>query len=72
MPPREAGRRVGFVMASTIIGMALGGWLSGWLYDRSGDYALAIWNGIGWNMITIVIALMILVRIGTPRAAAAA
>ena len=72
MPPREAGRRVGFVMASTIIGMALGGWLSGWLYDQSGDYALAIWNGIGWNLITIVIALMILVRIGTPRAAAAA
>ena len=72
MPPREAGKRVGFVMASTIIGMALGGWLSGWLYDQSGDYALAIWNGIGWNLITIVIALMILVRIGTPRSAAAA
>jgi MFS family permease len=72
MPPREAGKRVGFVMASTIIGMALGGWLSGWLYDLSGSYAMAIWNGIGWNLITIVITLLILVRIGTPRAAAAA
>lgn len=71
MPPREAGRRVGLVMASTIIGMALGGWMSGWLYDQSGSYALAIWNGIGWNLITIVITLLILVRIGTPRAAVA-
>ena len=71
MPPREAGRRVGLVMASTIIGMALGGWMSGWLYDQSGSYALAIWNGIGWNLITIVITLLILVRIGTPRTAVA-
>lgn len=69
MPPREAGKRVGLVMASTIIGMALGGWMSGWLHDLSGSYALAIWNGIGWNLVTIAIALLILVRIGTPRAA---
>ena len=71
MPPREAGKRVGLVMASTIVGMALGGWMSGWLYDQSGGYALAIWNGIGWNLITIAVALTILVRIGTPRTAPA-
>lgn len=71
MPPREAGKRVGLVMASTIVGMALGGWMSGWLFDRSGSYALAIWNGIGWNLVTIAIAMLILVRIGTPRPAAA-
>jgi MFS family permease len=71
MPPREAGRRVGLVMSATIMGMALGGWMSGWLYDQSGSYALAIWNGIGWNLITIVIALSILVRMGTARAAPA-
>jgi MFS family permease len=70
MSPREAGRRVGLVMAATIIGMALGGWLSGWLYDLSGSYAMAVWNGIGWNLITIAIALGILIRIGAPRATA--
>jgi MFS family permease len=71
MPPREAGRRVGIVMSATILGMALGGWLSGWLYDQSGSYALAIWNGIGWNILNISIVLAILVRIGTWRPAMA-
>ena len=31
LPPREAGRRVGLVMFATIVGMAVGGWSSGWL-----------------------------------------
>ncbi|MDA9865350.1 MFS transporter [bacterium] len=66
MSPAEAGRRVGIVIASTIIGMALGGWLSGWLYDLTGSYAAAIWNGIGWNVLNVAIVLMILTRIGGP------
>ena len=64
MPPREAGQRVGFVMSVTILGMALGGWLSGWLYDMTGGYDLAIWNGIGWNLLNLGIVLTILVRTG--------
>jgi MFS family permease len=64
MPPKEAGRRVGFVMAVTVLGMALGGWLSGWLYDISGTYDLAIWNGIGWNLLNFGIVITILVRAG--------
>ncbi len=64
MPPREAGRRVGFVMAVTVLGMALGGWLSGWLYDASGSYALAVWNGIAWNLLNFSIVLTLLVRTG--------
>lgn len=50
MPAREAGRWVGFVMMSTIVGMALGGWVSGLIYDLSGSYQLAFWNGIVWNL----------------------
>jgi MFS family permease len=50
MPAREAGRWVGFVMMSTIVGMALGGWVSGVIYDLSGSYQLAFWNGIIWNL----------------------
>ena len=64
MPPREAGRRVGLVMSATIVGMAFGGWFSGWLFDLSGSYAMAVWNGVGWNLMNIAIVLLILVRIG--------
>lgn len=65
LPPREAGRKVGIVMSATILGMALGGWLSGWLYDQTGSYALALWNGIGWNLLNAAIVLAILFRLGT-------
>ena len=67
LPPKEAGQRVGIVMSATILGMALGGWLSGWLYDQSGSYALAIWNGIAWNVLNFAIVFMILFRSGRPR-----
>ncbi len=71
MPPREAGRRIGVVMFSTILGMALGGWLSAWLYDLTGSYEAAIWNGIGFNLMNAAIALTILFRIGQYQAARA-
>ncbi|WP_299779753.1 MFS transporter [uncultured Roseobacter sp.] len=62
MPAREAGARVGFVMMATILGMALGGWMSGWIYDVSGSYQLAFINGILWNGLNIVIMLWLLSR----------
>ncbi|SHJ56910.1 Sugar phosphate permease [Shimia gijangensis] len=62
MPAREAGARVGFVMMATIMGMALGGWMSGWIYDVSGSYQLAFWNGIIWNFLNIGIMFLILMR----------
>jgi MFS family permease len=67
LPAHEAGQRVGIVIMATIIGMALGGWLSGWIYDLTGSYAAAFWNGIAWNLLNIAIIAMILVR--TTRAA---
>ena len=70
MPPVEAGRRVGIVIGSTILGMALGGWMSGWLYDLTGSYAAAIWNGIAFNLLNIGIVLWILARIGGPKRSA--
>ncbi|MCA0906355.1 MFS transporter [Ruegeria marisrubri] len=60
MPPQEAGARVGFVMMMTILGMALGGWMSGWIYDLTGSYQLAFVNGILWNGLNIAIVLMLL------------
>jgi MFS family permease len=67
MPAREAGARVGFVMMATIMGMALGGWLSGQIYDLSGSYHLAFINGIFWNGLNIAIMLWLLLR-SKPRA----
>ncbi|MEL6946496.1 MAG: MFS transporter [Pseudomonadota bacterium] len=56
MPAREAGARVGFVIMATILGMALGGWMSGAIYDAAQSYTLAFWNGIAWNFLNIAIA----------------
>ncbi len=62
MPAREAGTRVGFVLMMTIMGMALGGWMSGLIYDLTGSYLMAFLNGIGWNLINIVIMATLLMR----------
>ncbi|MGR3634962.1 MAG: MFS transporter [Shimia sp.] len=72
MPANEAGSRVGFVMMATIMGMALGEWMSGWIYDVSGSYGLAFINGIVWNALNIAILVSILMRVrGGPRPVAA-
>jgi MFS family permease len=60
--PREAGTRVSIVLMSTTIGMALGGWLSGALFDLTGDYQAAFINGILWNVLNIAIILWLLMR----------
>ncbi|EAQ03263.1 probable oxalate/formate antiporter [Pseudooceanicola batsensis HTCC2597] len=70
LPAREAGARVGLVIMTTIVGMALGGWMAGWIYDVSGSYFLAFVNGIAWNLLNIGIMLLILAR--TRRAGALA
>ena len=62
LPPREAGARVGLVMMSTIAGMAIGGWMSGWIYDMTGSYQMAFLNGIAFNVLNIGIMLLILAR----------
>ncbi|MEX0286890.1 MAG: CynX/NimT family MFS transporter [Paracoccaceae bacterium] len=62
MPAREAGARVGFVIMMTVLGMALGGWLSGWIYDLTGSYFWAFLNGIVWNFMNIAIMVMLLIR----------
>ena len=54
LPAKEAGQRIGIVMMATIFGMAIGGWMSGWIYDLTGSYAVAFLNGIAWNLLNIV------------------
>jgi MFS family permease len=53
LPSREAGGAVSFVMMATVVGMALGGWLSGWIYENTGSYSMAFINGIAWNLLNI-------------------
>ena len=62
-PPAEAGARVGTVLMSTLFGMALGGWMSGKVFDLTGSYHAAFLNGIGWNLLNLTIALFLLSRV---------
>ena len=61
-PPREAGARVGAVITATLFGMALGGWMSGAIFDLTGSYRAAFVNGIVFNLINVSIALFLLRR----------
>ena len=54
--PAQASVRVGAVIMATLVGMALGGWLSGWVFDMTGSYRAAFINGIGWNLLNLSIA----------------
>ncbi len=71
LPAREAGARVGLVVMATVLGMALGGWISGYIFDQTGSYQAAFVNGIAWNLINVSIMLMILWRTRGPRVATA-
>ena len=61
-PPREAATRVGLAVSSTIVGMALGGWMGGMLFDMTGSYRAAFINGIAWNVLNAAIAWWLLSR----------
>lgn len=72
--PAEAGARVGTVLMFTLLGMALGGWMSGKVFDLTGSYQAAFVNGIGWNLLNLGIVILLLrgTRRDLPRAAAQA
>jgi len=71
-PPAEAGARVGTVLMATLFGMALGGWMSGKVFDLTGSYHAAFLNGIAWNLLNLAIALSLLWRVRGGRLAPAA
>jgi MFS family permease len=62
--PREAGTRVGIVLMATLIGMALGGWMSGAIFDLTGSYRAAFANGLAFNLLNLTITLWLLLRPG--------
>jgi MFS family permease len=68
-PARETGSRVGMILMMTLLGMGLGGWMSGVIFDWTGSYAAAFANGVAWNMGHLLIALFLLTRTLSPRRA---
>ena len=60
--PKEAGTRVGLVLMATLLGMALGGWVSGAIFDFAGSYRAAFLNGLGWNLVNVSIMTWLLLR----------
>ncbi len=62
-PPAEAGARVGTVLMCTLFGMALGGWMSGKVFDLTGSYEAAFVNGVAWNLLNLAIVLILLRRV---------
>jgi MFS family permease len=61
-PPKEAGTRVGLVLMATLVGMALGGWLSGEIFDITSTYQAAFLNGLAWNLLNVTIVGWLLLR----------
>jgi MFS family permease len=61
-PPQQAGIRVGLVIMATIAGMAVGGWMSGAIFDLTGSYWQAFANGFAWNLVNTAIILFLLRR----------
>ena len=62
--PAETGTRVGIVLMATLLGMALGGWMSGAIFDLTGSYRAAFLNGLAWNLLNGAIVLWLLLRPG--------
>ena len=60
---KEAGSRVGTVLMSTLFGMALGGWMSGKVFDLTGSYHAAFINGVVWNLVNLSVVLFLMHRL---------
>jgi MFS family permease len=61
-PPRDAGTRVGIALMFALFGMALGGWMSGAIFDLTGSYRAAFTNGFVWNLLNLAIIGWLLMR----------
>ena len=60
--PVQAATRISLTITATIFGMALGGWMSGKIFDLTGSYRMAFANGVAWNVLNLLIAYWLLRR----------
>ena len=61
-PPREAAMRVGTVLMATMMGMSIGGWMAGALFDLTGNYGSAFLTGLAWNVLNFAICAVLYTR----------
>jgi MFS family permease len=61
-PASEAYWRVPTVLLCTAFGMAIGGWLAGYLYDHFGSYAPAFATGVAANVLNFTIIGVLVMR----------
>ncbi len=61
-PAGETGSRVGAILMMTLLGMGLGGWMSGVIFDWTGSYAAAFANGVAWNAGHMLMVLFLITR----------
>lgn len=61
--PSQAGARMGLILMATMVGMALGGWMSGAVFDWTGSYHAAFINGIAWNLLNLSVVVFLLWRV---------
>ena len=62
LSPQDAGIRVGIALMFALFGMAIGGWMSGAIFDLTGSYRAAFANGFLWNLLNLAIVGWLLVR----------
>jgi MFS family permease len=62
-PAAQIGVRTGTVIMFTMLGMALGGWMSGKVFDLTGSYHAAFLNGIAWNLLNLLVTVTLLLRL---------
>ena len=65
-PESEAGWRIGVVFLGGTIGMALGGWLGGAIFDVTGAYHAAFLTGLAFNLANLVLVVLLVWRRGGP------
>jgi MFS family permease len=66
-PPKEAGTRAGLALMATLVGMALGAWMSGAIFDLTGSYRAAFANGLAFNLVNVSIVAWLLLRSRGPQ-----
>ena len=61
-PAGKAGANLGLIIMATLLGMAVGGWLSGVIFDWTGSYRAAFFNGVLWNLVNLALVALIIWR----------
>ena len=62
LPAKQAGVRIGLVMSVTVLGMAVGGYLSGVIFDYFASYRMAFLNGLAWNLVNLSVVCWLMLR----------